>query len=160
MEPNDNCYWRIKSSIEETEENDGPRLVKNGDIIQLEHVVTGTDLLTHDVASPWMPTNEEVTTVPVGTRHAETLFKIIFEDDNDDQNTLETHMTSFRLIHEDTKVAIWTHNRKLPDWGLEQLEVNGNKNAVDKTNYWSAQEIRGKNAVSYTHLTLPTILLV
>ncbi|GAA5800931.1 putative PMT4-dolichyl-phosphate-mannose--protein O-mannosyltransferase [Helicostylum pulchrum] len=147
MESNDNCFWRIKASTNEGEENDteeGPRLVKNGDIIQLEHVVTGTDLLTHDVASPWMPTNEEVTTVPVGTRYAETLFKIIFDDD--DQDTLETHMTSFRLIHEDTKVAIWTHNKKLPDWGLEQLEVNGNKNAIEKTNYWAAQEIRGKNA--------------
>lgn len=139
MESDDNCFWRIKPS---TEENDG--LVKNGDIIRLEHVVTGTNLLTHDVASPWMPTNEEVTTVPVDTRQEETLFQIIFDDD--DQKVFETHMTSFRLVHQDTKVAIWTHNKKLPDWGLGQLEVNGNKNAIDKTNFWSAQEIRGKNA--------------
>ena len=53
------------------------------------------------------------------------------------QNT-ETHMTPFRLIHEDTKVAVWVHNKKLPEWGLGHLEVNGNKNAVEKTNYWVA----------------------
>lgn len=140
MEPNDNCYWRIKPTKEVDEDN----LVKNGDIIQLEHVVTGTNLLTHDVASPYMPTNEEITTVPLDVRYEETLFKIIF--DNNDQTVLETHMSSFRLIHEDTKVAVWTHNKKLPEWGLGQLEVNGNKNALDNTNYWSAQEIRGKNA--------------
>ncbi|KAI7898413.1 glycosyltransferase family 39 protein [Cokeromyces recurvatus] len=145
LEPNENCYWRIKPAKSENNTNDDePHLVKNGDIIQLEHVVTGTNLLTHDVASPYMPTNEEVTTVPLDTRYDETLFKIIFESDNND--ILETHMTSFRLIHEDTKVAVWAHNQKLPEWGLEQLEVNGNKNAVDKTNYWSAQDIKGKNA--------------
>lgn len=143
MESNENCFWRIKP-IFEVNEDEQPRLVKNGDIIQLEHVVTGTNLLTHDVASPWMPTNEEITTVPLDTRYEETLFKIIFEEG--DQDVFETHMTSFRLIHEDTKVAVWTHNKKLPEWGLGQLEVNGNKNAIDKTNYWSAQEIRGKNA--------------
>lgn len=143
MESNDNCFWRIKPTAE-IEGEEGPRPVKNGDIIQLEHVVTGTNLLTHDVASPWMPTNEEVTTVPLDVRREETLFKIAFEDD--DEDTLETHMVSFRLVHEDTKVAIWTHNKKLPEWGLGQLEVNGNKNAVENTNYWTAQEIRGKNA--------------
>ncbi|KAI8991396.1 glycosyltransferase family 39 protein [Mycotypha africana] len=148
-EVDENCYWRIKPAIpiddddEEYDENE-PRRVKNGDIIQLEHVVTGTNLLTHDVASPYMPTNEEVTTVPLDTRYSETLFKIIFENKN--QDFLETHMTDFRLIHEDTRVAIWTHNKKLPEWGLRHLEVNGNKNAVDKTNYWSAMEIKGKNA--------------
>lgn len=140
MEPNDNCYWRIKPTKDVDEDN----LVRNGDIIQLEHVVTGTNLLTHDVASPYMPTNEEITTVPLDVRYEETLFQIIF--DNNDQKVLETHMSSFRLVHEDTKVAVWTHNKKLPEWGLGQLEVNGNKNAVDNTNYWSAQEIRGKNA--------------
>ncbi|KAI9472381.1 MAG: dolichyl-phosphate-mannose--protein mannosyltransferase 4 [Benjaminiella poitrasii] len=146
MEPNENCYWRIKPTNDTTYtvEDGEPRLVKNGDIIQLEHVVTGTNLLTHDVASPYMPTNEEITTVPLDVRYDETLFKIIFEEDNDD-TILETHMTSFRLIHEDTKVAVWAHNQKLPEWGLEHLEVNGNKNAIDKTNYWSAQEIKGKD---------------
>ncbi|RCH97543.1 hypothetical protein CU098_009952 [Rhizopus stolonifer] len=142
MESNDNCFWRIKP----TEDHQDPtRPVKNGDIVQLEHVVTGTNLLTHDVASPWMPTNEEITTVPLESRYEETLFKIVF-DDEEDNSVLETHMTPFRLIHEDTKVAVWVHNKKLPEWGLGHLEVNGNKNAVDKTNYWVAQEIKGKNA--------------
>ncbi|EIE77605.1 hypothetical protein RO3G_02309 [Rhizopus delemar RA 99-880] len=143
MESSDNCFWRIKPTIP-IENNGEPVPVRNGDIVQLEHVVTGTNLLTHDVASPWMPTNEEITTVPLNTRYEETLFKIVFEDEDD--NILETHMTPFRLIHEDTKVAVWAHNKKLPEWGLGHLEVNGNKNAIDSTNYWVAQEIKGKNA--------------
>ncbi|ORE07517.1 O-mannosyltransferase [Rhizopus microsporus var. microsporus] len=143
LESNENCFWRVKPTFP-IEDNGEPVPVKNGDVIQLEHVVTGTNLLTHDVASPWMPTNEEITTVPLDSRYEETLFKIIFEDD--DMDILETHMTPFRLIHEDTKVAVWVHNKKLPEWGLGHLEVNGNKNAVDNTNYWMAQEIKGKNA--------------
>ncbi|OBZ91120.1 Dolichyl-phosphate-mannose--protein mannosyltransferase 4 [Choanephora cucurbitarum] len=149
MESNENCFWRIKPSGEDLslEDKEGnARPVKHGDVIQLEHVVTRTNLLTHDVASPWMPTNEEITTVPLDTRYEETLFQVLFEDDDDDNAVLETHMTPFRLIHEDTKVAVWVHNKKLPEWGLGHLEVNGNKNAVEKTNYWVAQEIKGKNA--------------
>ncbi|KAI9281128.1 O-mannosyltransferase [Sporodiniella umbellata] len=141
MEQDDNCFWRIKA----TQPLDADTAVKNGDIVQLEHVVTHTNLLTHDVASPWMPTNEEVTTVPLDTRYEETLFKIVFEEGGQG-DPLETHMIHFRLLHEDTKVAIWAHNKKLPEWGLGHLEINGNKNALDGTNHWVAQEIRGKNA--------------
>ncbi|KAI8976756.1 glycosyltransferase family 39 protein [Pilobolus umbonatus] len=145
LESNENCYWRIKPA--EEFEDDEPHRVKHGDIIQLEHVITGTNLLTHDVASPYMPTNEEVTTVPLDERFEETLFKILLEDEEDDADVnFQTHMTPFRLLHEDTKVAIWVHNKKLPEWGLGQLEVNGNKNALDHNNYWVAEEIKGKNA--------------
>jgi dolichyl-phosphate-mannose-protein mannosyltransferase len=144
MDANENCYWRIKPTYDI--EGDEPVVVKNGDIIQLEHVVTGTNLLTHDVASPWMPTNEEVTTVALDERYEETLFSIHFDDHVASGAVLESHMVPFRLIHVDTKVAVWTHNKKLPEWGLKQLEVNGNKNALDNTNYWVAQDIKGKNA--------------
>ena len=63
--------------------------IKNGDIVQLKHILTNTILLTHDVASPMMPTNQEFTTVSQeladGDRHADTLFEIKIENGSPDQ---------------------------------------------------------------------------
>ncbi|KAI8379726.1 glycosyltransferase family 39 protein [Radiomyces spectabilis] len=142
-EVDDNCYWRVKPTIT-LDDEDERVYVRHGDIIQLEHIGTQRILLTHDVASPLMATNEEVTTVAEGERYNETLFQVLL-DDHDNGDIWQTHMKSVRLLHMDTKVTIWTHDQALPDWALGQQEVNGNKNILDKSNYWIADEIMGMN---------------
>ncbi|KAI9018623.1 putative PMT4-dolichyl-phosphate-mannose--protein O-mannosyltransferase [Phycomyces nitens] len=141
--PDDNSWWRIKPTKDIPE--DEPVPVIHGDIVQLEHVGTETNLLTHDVASPLMSTNEEVTTVDLDERYNETLFQVLLDDHNNG-DIWQTYMKAVRLVHMDTKVAIWTHPKNLPDWGLGQQEVNGNKNLLEKSNYWVATEIDGMNA--------------
>ncbi|KAI9492559.1 glycosyltransferase family 39 protein [Zychaea mexicana] len=138
-----NCYWRVKATKDIPEEK--RTAVKHNDVIQLEHVATGTNLLTHDVASPLMATNEEVTTVEQGKRYNETLFRVVLDDHNNG-NTWSTHMKSFKLMHMDTKVAIWTRDKALPEWGMLQQDVNGNKNTQERSNFWVATEIKGLNA--------------
>ena len=118
--------------------------VRHNDVIQLEHVSTGTNLLTHDVASPLLATNEEVTTTEQGKHYNETLFKVVLDDHNNG-NIWSTHMKSVKLMHVDTKVAIWTRDKALPEWGLGQQDVNGNKNTQDRSNFWKATEIKGLN---------------
>ncbi|CDH58914.1 glycosyltransferase family 39 protein [Lichtheimia corymbifera JMRC:FSU:9682] len=143
-EADENCWWRVKPTKDVPE--DGKRVaVRHGDVIQLEHIATGTNLLAHDVASPLMSTNEEITTVPQDTRYNETLFQVILDDHNNG-NIWSTHMKSVKLLHMDTKVAVWTRNKSLPDWALKQQDVNGNKNTQDRTNFWTAHEIKGLNA--------------
>lgn len=54
-------------------------VVTQGDVIRLRHVGTDGYLLTHDVASPFYPTNEEFTVVgeeKATQRWNETLFRI------------------------------------------------------------------------------------
>lgn len=146
-EADENCWWRVKPTKDVPE--DGKRVaVRHGDVIQLEHIATGTNLLAHDVASPLMSTNEEITTVPQDTRYNETLFQVILDDHNNG-NIWSTHMKSVKLLHMDTKVAVWTRNKSLPDWALKQQDVNGNKNTQDRTNFWTAHEIKGLNGISY-----------
>ncbi|EDN06128.1 mannosyltransferase [Histoplasma capsulatum] len=139
-----NNHWEI---LPATPFDDNDRLghvVKNGDIIQLHHVGTDTILLTHDVASPYYPTNQEFTTVSHelanGERHNDTLFEIKIEKGGSEQefNTLSSH---FKLIHVPTKVAMWTHTKPLPEWGFKQAEINGNKNAQQSSNIWFAEDI-------------------
>ncbi|SCU78886.1 LADA_0A08350g1_1 [Lachancea dasiensis] len=116
------------------------------DIVRLRHIVTGTFLLAHDVASPLYPTNEEVTTVGEeqanGENYHETLFRLEAVNKGESEQILKSKASLFRIIHTDTTVALWTHNDVfLPDWGFSQQEVNGNKKIVDPENSWMIDTI-------------------
>ncbi|TKA83521.1 hypothetical protein B0A55_00530 [Friedmanniomyces simplex] len=122
--------------------------VKQGDTVRFRHLVTDTWLLSHDVASPSMPTNQEFTTVPVddanGPRYNDTLFELRIENGKAGQEfkTLASH---FKLVHVPTKVAMWTHHTiaPLPEWGFKQAEINGNKNLQQTSNIWYVEEVPG-----------------
>jgi dolichyl-phosphate-mannose-protein mannosyltransferase len=117
--------------------------VRNQDVVQLLHVNTDTYLLTHDVASPMMPTNQEFTTWPKAdhSRHNDTLFQVQLTADSNDSEPWRTKSGHFKLVHVPTKVALWTHNKQLPDWAFKQQDVNGNKNVNDKTTTWFVDDI-------------------
>ncbi|KAF9578019.1 hypothetical protein BGW38_006427, partial [Lunasporangiospora selenospora] len=139
----DNNVWQIH-----TNDPNDPRTgeqVKSKDVVRLLHTMTSSWLLAHDVASPSMSTNEEITTYPMnadGARFNETTFQIMNEAGGD---KLRTMASNFKLVHVDTKVAVWTHSEVLPDWGFGQQEVNGNKNLMQKSNLWLSDSIQGRN---------------
>ena len=119
------------------------RVVRHDDVIQLLHVTTQTVLLTHDVASPLMATNQEFTTHDPRdeSRYNDTLFSLVLLDGHDGA-PWKSKSGHFRLVHVPTKVSLWTHTtKKLPDWAFNQQEINGNKNLVDKTATWFVDEI-------------------
>ncbi|ORZ03032.1 putative PMT4-dolichyl-phosphate-mannose--protein O-mannosyltransferase [Syncephalastrum racemosum] len=142
-EKDENCYWRVLPTKEVKE--DEKVKVKHNDVIRLEHIGTNTVLLTHDVASPLLSTNEEITTTAPDTRYNETRFRVVLDDYNNG-NTWATWMKGVKLMHVNTNVALWTRDVALPDWGMGQQDVNGNKNVKDKSNFWMATEIKGLNA--------------
>jgi dolichyl-phosphate-mannose-protein mannosyltransferase len=118
--------------------------VKHNDIVRLRHVVTNTILLSHDVASPYYPTNQEFTTVPIEEaltdRFNDTLFEIRIENGRPGQE-FKSLSGQFKLIHNPSKVAMWTHTTPLPDWAYKQQEINGNKNLAQSSNIWYVDEI-------------------
>ncbi|KAF8239372.1 glycosyltransferase family 39 protein [Tricholoma matsutake] len=136
-----NNYWQIIPTKALPETGRG-RIVRNNDVIQLLHVNTNSHLLTHDVASPLMPTNQEFTTWPKDdhSRHNDTLFTLVILDSNDGQ-AWKSKSGYFRMIHVPTKVSMWTHSKQLPDWAFKQQEINGNKNPTEKTATWFVEEI-------------------
>lgn len=112
-------------------ENDGSFSNKNivgSQQIMLRHVATDTFLLTHDVASPQYPTNEEFTTVSrelaYGERHEDAVFYL---DILSGGEQVRTKLTHFRLKHVHTKVVLWLSDKVLPEWGFSQYEINGSK---------------------------------
>ena len=119
------------------------RPVNNNDAVKLLHVVTNTYLLSHDVASPYHPTNQEFTTVSKedadGPRYNDTLFEVRIEGKR--KQGLRTMSSLFKFVHRPSKVAMWTHTKPLPEWGYKQQEINGNKNLQQKSNIWFLESI-------------------
>ena len=136
-----NNHWQLLPATEDVEAGTP---IKNGDRVRLRHLVTDTLLLTHDVASPYYPTNQEFTTVSHEVanekRFNDTIFELKFEGGKKKQN-FKTLVTHFKLIHVPTRVAMWTHSKPLPDWGFKQAEINGNKNVQQSSNIWFASEV-------------------
>lgn len=139
-----NNNWQILPTVPLKDDESQGHSVRNGDIIQLRHLGTDTVLMTHDVASPYHPTNQEFTTVSQdladGDRRNDTLFEIKIEGGKSNQEfrSLSSH---FKLVHVPTRVAMWTHNTPLPEWGYKQAEINGNKNMMPTSNLWYVDNI-------------------
>ncbi|KAG5353548.1 hypothetical protein C0989_005520 [Termitomyces sp. Mn162] len=136
-----NNHWQIIPTKALPETGRG-RVVRHNDVVQLLHVNTRSHLLTHDVASPLMPTNQEFTTWPKDdhSRHNDTLFQVVLLEGHEGQ-AWKSKSGYFRLIHVPTRVSMWTHNKQLPDWAFNQLEINGNKNPTEKTATWFVDNI-------------------
>lgn len=136
-----NNHWQI---IPLTNDEILGHHVKNNDLVRLRHVVTNTMLLSHDVASPYYPTNQEFTTVPMEEAYTnrlnDTLFELRIEGGKAGQE-FKSLAGQFKLVHHPSKVAMWTHTTPLPDWAYKQQEINGNKNIVQGSNVWFVDEI-------------------
>ncbi|KAI1847343.1 hypothetical protein JX265_013788 [Neoarthrinium moseri] len=136
-----NNYWQI---IPADDNKEMGRPVKNHDLVRLRHIGTDTILLSHDVASPYFPTNQEFTTVPLtdanGDRINDTLFEVRIENGKKGQE-FKSIASHFKFIHNPSKVAMWTHETPLPDWGHRQQEINGNKQITPSSNVWLVEDI-------------------
>ncbi|GMF58500.1 unnamed protein product [[Candida] boidinii] len=142
-----NDQWEILPATPFEQSSKLGHQVKQGDTFRLRHVGTNGYLLTHDVASPLFPTNEEFTIVDIetgdSTRFNDTLFRF---DPQDKRKTsvLKTKASLVKLFHVPTIVTLWTHDDVvLPEWGFGQQEVNGNKKVGDADNYWTIDSIVG-----------------
>ncbi|RMD44166.1 hypothetical protein DV735_g953, partial [Chaetothyriales sp. CBS 134920] len=139
-----NNQWEILPNLIQDDRSYAGKPVLNNQAVKLRHVGTNTILLSHDVASPLFPTNQEFTTVSLeqaaGPRHNDTLFQIRIEGEKP-ASPFRSHASQFKLIHYPTRVALWTHTTPLPEWAFKQAEINGNKNIQQSSNIWFIDEI-------------------
>ncbi|CAO1631310.1 unnamed protein product [Sympodiomycopsis kandeliae] len=140
-----NNVWQVVPTVALPEESGPARIVRNGHIVRLLHVNTQSYLLTHDVASPLMSTNEEFTTVAMNetSRYNDTLFELqIAGTGKGNTDPWKSKSSWFKLIHVPTRVAMWTYSETpLPDWAFKQQEVNGIKNVNEKTTLWFVDDL-------------------
>ena len=143
-----NNQWEIVPTVEGAGKN---TKVFTNDVVRFRHIGTGGYLLTHDVASPLKPTNEEFTIVyddVAAQRYNETLFRLRLQVPGSNpkkekqRREVKTLATEMRILHVDTMVAMWTHDDELlPEWGFKQQEVSGNKKIPEKENIWTIDQI-------------------
>ncbi|KAJ2487299.1 Dolichyl-phosphate-mannose--protein mannosyltransferase 4 [Coemansia sp. RSA 2050] len=121
-------------------------VVRHTDLVQLQHVATGGNMRTHDVASPMTSTNMEFTTLALNdTAHVDdTVWKLEIDGARSNSTLLKTSSSFIRLISNKHGVAMWTHPKKLPEWGHGHQEVNGKKDPTAKSTLWAITEIRGR----------------
>lgn len=143
MNPDINSYWRLLASDSSSDEK-ANQYIQHNDIIRLEHIGTGAKLMTHDVAAPWTATNQEITTSNDELHYNATLFRVILGDLSS-TTVWSTVINSVNLVHVKTGIGLFCNNKNLPEWGQFNLEVNGNKLGMDKSNYWIATDILGIN---------------
>jgi dolichyl-phosphate-mannose-protein mannosyltransferase len=151
----ENNHWQIIPTKALPETGRG-RVVRHNDVIQLLHLTTDTYLLTHDVASPLMPTNQEFTTWPRDdiSRYNDTLFQLVLNNAHEGE-PVRSKSGYLRLVHVPTKVSLWSHRDQLPDWAFKQQEINGDKNPMDRGAIWYVDEILATGGPSLLLCTIP-----
>lgn len=128
-----NNDWIAHIYERQTVVNEKDPSIRNGDVLQLEHVLTKRFLSTHDVASPSNPANMEVTLSHKNDNSTFWRLEMINHPKGSQWTILSP---GFRLISVVHKVALHGQGTVLPAWAYNQLEVNGHKNLHQKGNEW------------------------
>ncbi|XP_020630196.1 protein O-mannosyl-transferase 1-like [Orbicella faveolata] len=137
-----NNWWIVKDpKIDALSVDFPPRPVRNGDIIQIVHGVTGRALNSHDVAAPLNPANQEVSCyIDYNiSMAAQNLWKVEIINP-DSSNVWKTIHSQVRLIHVNTSQAVKISGMQLPDWGFHQLEVCTDKSIKQTNTIWNVEE--------------------
>lgn len=141
-----NSYWEVlpldneyfpNENIELTaDEKDGNlRFLRHNDYVRLRHVETNSYLITHDVASPLVPYEMEVTTVDEAKsieRYNETVWQIRITQEKSNQKGANPKViskkTAFLITNFVHKVSLHSSKSKLPEeWGFNMKQISGNK---------------------------------
>lgn len=163
FDPNNlNTQWKVIPTTDLLNKD----AVYTNDVVRLQHIGTGGFMLAHDVASPLLSTNEEFVVVHgdmAKERYNETLFRVRYGEagssNKNKRKVIKTKTTPLRFVHVDTVVAMWTHNDELlPEWGMNQQEVSGNKKVQDKDNLWIVDEIMNMPEHDQRNVHVPKIV--
>ncbi|GAB1598221.1 protein O-mannosyl-transferase 2 isoform X1 [Argonauta hians] len=137
----ENNLWKIKYPEREAPFSSSPQILKNGDLIRLEHVVTHRNLHSHQEVAPITQRHYQVTGYGqdgVGDGNDMWIVEIVGVSD---RNSVQTVRSKLRLIHYYMRCALQSHDKRLPKWGWEQLEVTCNPNIKDPKTLWSVEEV-------------------
>ncbi|KAK3092409.1 hypothetical protein FSP39_002461, partial [Pinctada imbricata] len=136
-----NNYWKIKMADREAEENETAQLIVSGDLVRLEHVVTRRNLHSHAEQAPLSKKHYQVSGYGTnGTGDANDVW--IVEVVGYPLGTpIQTARSKLKFIHYHVRCALYSHDKKLPKWGWEQMEATCNPNLREPKAVWSVEEI-------------------
>ncbi|XP_068203321.1 protein O-mannosyl-transferase 2 isoform X1 [Palaemon carinicauda] len=138
-----NNKWLVKKWNEEPgdwEDDDPVELVKNGDLIRLEHVPTGRNLHSHRENAPVTKRHHQVTGYGEnGVGDVNDVWRVEIVN-GEESEVVKTVVHKIRLNHYLVGCSLMSHNKQLPKWGYEQMEVTCNPNIHDPNNLWNIED--------------------
>ncbi|XP_044730943.1 protein O-mannosyl-transferase 2 [Chrysoperla carnea] len=136
----DNNKWLIKKYNTDTLSDD-VELVKNGDLVRLEHVTTKRNLHSHRLPAPLTKKFYQVTGYgEAGIGDANDVWKIIVDGEKGDDGKIYTVKSKIHFVHYLLACALTVSGKQLPKWGYEQQEVACNPNLRDPSAVWNVEE--------------------
>ncbi|KAI7907111.1 Dolichyl-phosphate-mannose-protein mannosyltransferase-domain-containing protein [Cokeromyces recurvatus] len=129
----DNNNWIIRpprnydsNEYESPENEEFIRFVKDGDIIRLQHELTGRNLHSHPVNAPVTSSEWEVSCYgneTVGDSQDNWKVEIVDDMIYKEKDRVRSLTTRFRLRHERLGCLLTADGGTLPQWGFKQTEV-------------------------------------
>lgn len=136
-----NNEWMIKNINEEPHKDDNKTvIVRNGDLIRLEHLTTRRNLHSHKERAPVTKKHYQVTCYGEdGVGDANDIWQV-FIVNGEENEEIKTVTSRLKFVHYLTKCALHhSHSKQLPKWGYEQIEVTCNPNILDKNTVWNVE---------------------
>ena len=136
----ENNKWLVKPANREVKDSEVV-YVKSGDVIILEHVATKRNLHSHKEPAPVSKHQYQVSGYGqdgIGDANDYWLIEIEGQDIGE---KIETVRSKLRIIHYHVRCALYSHDKKLPKWGWEQLEATCHKNPKEPNALWSLEEV-------------------
>lgn len=140
-----NNWWIIKRPhIDELVVNEPYDRIRDGDLVQLVHGLTGRTLNSHDVASAMSPYSQEVSCYVDHniSMSAQNVWRVQLSNPYDTNNHWHTLNSRLQLIHLNSSRALRFSGRQLPDWGFHQHEIVADKELKNEDTIWNVEEHR------------------
>lgn len=140
-----NNWWIVKRpDLEELIVNEPIHRIKDGDLIQLVHGLTGRTLNSHDVASAMSPYSQEVSCYVDHniSMPAQDLWRVKLINSYETQGLWHTLNSNLQLIHFNSSLSLKFSGRQLPDWGYHQHEIVADKDLKGDDTIWNVEEHR------------------
>ncbi|XP_076235237.1 protein O-mannosyl-transferase 2 isoform X2 [Calliopsis andreniformis] len=135
----DNNLWLVKKFDTEDIPSE-PVLVKHGDLIRLEHMVTRRNLHSHKEIAPISKKHYQVTGYGEnGTGDANDVWKIMIINGKDG-DVVETVTSKLKFVHYLHHCVLTCSGKTLPKWAYSQQEVSCNPNMRDKNALWNIED--------------------
>lgn len=140
---NDDDYWIVKGPHNFPESYKTGEVVRNGDIIRLEHMSTSKNLHSHNgFPAPVSNDQHEVTAFGEdGIGDINDNWKVDIENSGIWEQGLRV-----KLIQQKTNFALHSHDKKLPEYGFGQQEVTG-YDGRDRNDWWRAAIFQDVNGI-------------
>jgi len=118
--------------------------IKDGELIELIHGITGRPLNSHDVASAMSPYSQEVSCYVDHniSMPSQTVWQVKLQNPQDTAGHWHTINSFLQFIHLNSSLALRFSGRQLPEWGFRQHEIVADRDLKSDDTIWNVEEHR------------------